>query len=292
MKFSEYLLLMINKNKKKQKEIICDLNLKYKKLNSLDEVTFSRWINSKTSPSLEKQLLIAHYLEKGAIKFIKNIDIPKNKKAVEVAKKDAFMKINNKYHDIYYSKPLKKEESLHLINVNKNMHIPSLEFFYNPSNLHRLLLSHKENSNITVLAIKDKCSFIGHLTLIRKIHNAHLFLKATNIKPNEDSILIDFGYFPDESTFSLLIGHMFSHLMSEKLKNHDVYIMLRGKNFINLLEKLGGILITAIKEDNYGNIFILKFNFINLLSEPFILKKVQLYYERHNELKEKLKIKI
>lgn len=108
MKFSEYLLLMINKNKKKQKEMICDLNLKYKKLNSLDEVTFSRWINSKTSPSLEKQLLIAHYLEKGAIKFIKNIDIPKNKKAVEVAKKDAFMKINNKYHDIYYSKPLKK----------------------------------------------------------------------------------------------------------------------------------------------------------------------------------------
>ncbi len=72
MSFSLYLKNKISKNNIKRGVLIARLNLYHTEFTNLDGITFSRWINNKTTPSPYKQILIAHYFNDDIISFLKN----------------------------------------------------------------------------------------------------------------------------------------------------------------------------------------------------------------------------
>ncbi len=298
MKFGNYLLHMLNKKNKSQTKFVCELQLKFDIFNALDEITFSRWVNNRTTPSLEKQLLIAHHFEKKMSFFVSNIEKQKCKKSVMITFNETFNKIENAYHKINYKSSLESEKTLYLMHMNKETHRLLLGDFYTQFQMYQELFSHidKERLSITttVFAIKKHGEIISHVSYNQNVGKLIPDIKKELCLDNSsDSISINIGYYSNKENYSILIGHLFSHLIDKFMSVKDIYIISNGRYFIDFLEELGGEIVIFRKEKKHiGDIYIFKFNFTKLLSNPFMFNQIKYYYHSYIELNKNLVISL
>ncbi|MGF1901074.1 hypothetical protein [Aliivibrio sifiae] len=297
MKFGQYLLHMLNNKNKTQTRVVCELQLKFDIFSSLDEITFSRWVNNKTTPSLEKQLLIAYHLEKKMSFFISNIDNKKCKKSLITKFDETFERIENSYHQINYRKSLKEDKTLSLMNMNKETHRISLGCFYNQFKIYKDIFSYIDNNKIdittTVLAIKNNGEVISHISFNRNIEKIIPYVQKKHTSDMEKSISINIGYYSNKESYNILTGHLFCHLIDNFISINKIYVISNGKYFNDFLEELGGeICIQDKDKENIGDTYIFKFNFIQLLSNPFIFNQIKNSYNSFIELKKNLIIDI
>ncbi len=298
MKFGCYLLHTLNKKNKSQTKLVCELQLNFDIFSSLDEITLSRWVHNKTTPSLEKQLLIAHHLEGDIINFISSIEKQKIKKSLMTSFNNTFKIIENSYHNISYHSLLKGNKDLSLINMNQETHRTLLGDFYKQFEMYENLFSYMNTNKLdiktTVLAIKKNDEIVSHISFNQ---NAEKYIPCmTKTKKNHintNSISINIGYYSTKEHYNILTGNLFCHLADNFMSVKKVYVISNGEYFNEFLEGLGGEIVILKKESKkIWDTYVFKFDFIKLLSNPFIFNQIKDNYLSYLTLKENLTLKI
>lgn len=298
MTFSQYLSHMLNKKNINQTNTVCDLQFFHATFNTLDNVTFNRWINNKTTPSLEKQLIIARYFEQDLYFFILGINKSTPSKHIMDTYNTIFDAIENSRHQFSYKKKSNDRRTLNLINVETNKHRFLLGEFYNNMEVYNRIFSEMDaknhNANTTALIIKQQEQIIGHISINKDFRQFIPYLKQKyNFPPISKSVLINVGYYSNRDDHELLIGHVFCYLLDQCENTEYCYVITKGQLFLKWLKQLGGIIVVVQQEPSkYGKLYLLQFNLSKLLSQPFVFQKIQNFYLSYCELKNNVEIKL
>ncbi|CAH1536855.1 hypothetical protein THZG08_580013 [Vibrio owensii] len=85
----------------------------------------------------------------------------------------------------------------------------------------------------------------------------------------------------------MLFGILLDYVCSECEIVDDFYMMVRGANFLSLVESFGGVVISSNREVNVvGNIYLVKFNLLKTLSNSFVFSLFRKSYGTYHEIVE------
>lgn len=290
MKFHNYLQHMLENHSIKQTTLVVELQLFHATFKSLDTITLSRWLNHKTKPNLEKQLLVAFYFEKDLSNFIKKIKVANPPISFVKTFSSLFDQIETSYTRIKYNPPSESNSELSLLNLDKNTHRHLFGGFYKQMSTYSRIFDHIDDNNndvqTTVFVIKQGSTIISHLSLNKDITQiAPHFRRPLPGASTTKSVLINVGYYSCRQHWGILVGHLLNYLI-EHLKDIDVcYVTTRGRGFLELLQMIGGTMIMSSQElPAIGNIYLIKFNVTQLLAHPFLFQQIQIHHLSYIEL--------
>ncbi|EJN6959228.1 hypothetical protein NRD16_001060 [Photobacterium damselae] len=263
MYFYEYL-----KNKisgKSNKEIVAKLNLFHPIFKNLDEVTFSRWINNKITPSNKKIALIVLFFKDDYIDTITNIELKITsifKKNLEIKKR----KIMDPYLKNYEVLETKEFESLAVfpnslpIQAKKNMEIALSKI---SKNIEKTILFQGVKSYLYCFYFKLK-SPLNWEELNIKLYNGYYILNApTYLTHIENS---------DEALYALTNYTCEQQL--DKVKNTTVILMERTNEFDKYYQTFGYSyhISTIINNKKY---YIYKASLIDILTSDRVINTIK-----------------
>lgn len=289
---------MLNKKNISQRSTVCALQLHHATFYSLDNVTFSRWVNNKTTPSLEKQLIIARYFEQDLNFFIQEINEPTPSNNIMDTYNKIFNFIDNTYHKMSYKKQSNDRRILNLINVEKHDYNVLLGDFYKQMEVYNRISTEMDasehNMNTTVFMIKQQGKIISHISVNKDFRQFIPYIKQkVNYLSNSKSIFINVGHYSSRDNYEILIGHLFCYIIEQHENTEYCYILTRTQLFINLLEQLGGTVVVIQQEyPKDKRLCLLQFNLSKLLGQPFVFKKIKASYLSYCELKYNFEMEI
>ncbi|CAH1536860.1 hypothetical protein THZG08_580014 [Vibrio owensii] len=135
----------------------------------IDPVTISRWINGRTTPTLEKQLLVMHCLEPRVYPFLKYVSAPSVSRLHRKVYDTVFDNIESSYHSIIaHSNALTSDlvPCLERLTWDKLFElVPS--FFEATSSYSRMLLARKESDvgGVTFCSLRNGTKIVSHLSV-------------------------------------------------------------------------------------------------------------------------------
>lgn len=100
MTFSTYLKKKLSDTGVSSKSVIAKLQLFSPAFEKLDPVTLSRWLNERTIPTLEKQLLVVLCLESKVYPYLEYISAPSVSRSLLKVYETVFNNIESSYHSI------------------------------------------------------------------------------------------------------------------------------------------------------------------------------------------------
>lgn len=300
MRFHKYLQRMLDEKNIRQVKLLHKLQLFHPTFEGLDAITLSRWCNDKTLPSLKKQLLVANYFEKDLSYFIQHINPPKLPTNFIKPYNTAFDKIETSYSNVGYNAIPKAPATLSMLNLSKDTHRHLFRDFYEHMEAYqRVFAKIDENNEVlrtTAFTIKKGDQIVSHLAFnddVAKIscHFRQTLPSSPQKKPDLNAILLNVGYYYCRGYYESLIGHLFNHLIDRNLDVETCYVVTRGKDFLELMELMDGECLLAAQEPKaIGNVYLLRFDFKQLLAHPFIFQQVQRTYLSYPKLKQALTI--
>ena len=264
-------------------DLIYNLSLFDPAFINLDSTTLNRWASKKTTPSHYKQILIYLFFNSHILDFIKNAT------NITTTKTDNILHCIFKYKKIInYNTPKIHNYNLEIVEtlVNKNEKKNKLKFFYLNINFYREINKFIENNSLDI-----ESYFIEEVDTINNIITSHIqfslvtkenyhffteFLNRYNlfIEIKDDIIIFDICFFKDKETFDNLLLVSLKRMINLNIENNDIYCFTYGNSFIPLLETWGGNIIGIIKNEG-ENIYLVKINFLHLLSNKYIINLLQ-----------------
>ncbi|HIF9077313.1 hypothetical protein [Photobacterium damselae] len=276
MSFSLYLKKKISIKKINRSDLIAQLNLYHQEFNNLDAITLSRWITNKTTPSSYKQILIANFFNDDPIDFIKNhITIKKESKLV-INLFDKVMKdIESSYSNISYFHS--NEEANYSIDLLNNKKYNDLFFdFYMNFGIYKKLYKIYYRKNIQknhICVIKRKNNIISsHLSLIKlDAQLSELLSDLFNVDINSE-FFINLGYIEDRETYLFMSSLIFYFFYKNSVR---YFTCLIRSEFLEFLTALPYKQIGSAYIDNERKLYLIQADFLDILSNPFIIKNFE-----------------
>ncbi|MGS4883170.1 hypothetical protein [Photobacterium damselae] len=255
---------------------IAQLNLYHQEFNNLDAITLSRWITNKTTPSSYKQILIANFFNDDPIDFIKNYITIKKESKLVINLFDKVMKdIESSYSNISYFHS--NEEANYSIDLLNNKKYNDLFFdFYMNFGIYKKLYEIYYRKNIQknhICVIKRKNNIISsHLSLIKlDAQLSELLSDLFNVDINSE-FFINLGYIEDRETYLFMSSLVFYFFYKNSVR---YFTCLIRSEFLEFLTALPYKQIGSAYIDNERKLYLIQADFLDILSNPFIIKNFE-----------------
>lgn len=270
MRFSEFLSDMEFKSSFKRKEIIAQLQLHSKEFSSLDDITFSRWVNNVTVPSLHKQIIIAGYFGVSMGDFSKLLDHPELPKTVKSTVSRVFDELDSGYHRLNYFPSISTYAKVKLQRLQFSEFWDLLGGFYEQLKVYldvkEEVTSKGVSTEIIVISIQEADRFLSHITFVM---NSSVFTDFIKMKDYsvDDSVLVHVSYYSCREYHYLLFGSMLSHIIDSGKQVNYLYVAFRDRRFLSFVTMMNGKLVHVYKDDeSHSNIYIAKFDWHQFIS--------------------------
>ncbi len=281
MSFKNFLKEKLNEQECSRIECIAKINLYHEEFRNLDSVTFSRWINGKTIPSLYKQVLLCDFFEYDLMEFIRNrhYSCQSKGKKIESIYEKTMSDINNSIHNISYNYTRTMSASFSIKKYSKVEYRKVYYHFY--SNF----ITYKE-----LFKIIDKNSIYPITFVFEKYKNNHIISHDSIAYVSEDTkdLFLDFfntdirdinsfwfvniGYHVSRHFFSLSFTTLIYFLYKQKTKNY--LSLIRGeKAFHNHIE-IGYEQIGSSILDHGEYLYLIRCNILKVISHPFVIDEM------------------
>ncbi|MGR5331048.1 hypothetical protein [Photobacterium damselae] len=283
MSFSLYLKNKISTKKINRSDLIAQLNLYHKEFNNLDAITFSRWITNKTTPSPYKQILISNYFNDDPVVFIKNnITIKKESKLVLNLFDKVMNNIESSYSNISYFHSNEEPEYIIDILDDESYNDLFLAYYMNFSTyqeLHNLYKLKNIRKNYICVIKKKNGVISSHISLIKLDKNLSYLLSNffnTNIS---GEFFINLGYIEDRESYLFMTALVFYFFYKNSIRHFTC--LIRGE-FLEFLTALPYKQIGTAYADNDRKLYLIQADFLDVLSNPFILRNFNKVLSEHN----------
>ncbi|MFV0447794.1 MAG: XRE family transcriptional regulator [Vibrio sp.] len=290
LKFKDMLSLWISSKNISRKDLIIRLQRKYHNVFfGLDTITFSRWINGKSTPPLYKQLYIAKCLDINLQDVIRCLDVSMLKcpNSHAVIARGLVKELDYSLSALSYNH-MPKNIITEISDHSYDEHIELFGAFYgNLSPLKSFTNSLYEMRNkITyksILIKNNQDEVIGHwagIMNIAKINNLSSFISIPQNEV-ESSCLGYLGYYSNSKHYFELITQSICMYLILYSKSKDfVYFFIVDNN---ALVKFCTIIFNAevikyypsLEGQGTMGVYLLKFNIIKSIANPLLLPKVQ-----------------
>lgn len=285
MSFNLYLKNKIATKKINRSDLIAQLNLYHKEFNNLDAITFSRWVNNKTTPSPYKQILIANYFNDDLLLFIKrDITIKKESKLTINIFDKTMSNIENSYHNISYF--YSTEKANYMIDMPDNEKYNELfNTYYMNFSIYQELQKLYNSNNIKkkyLTITKEKKGIVSsHLSVIEP-DNLLLNTLSNYFKINtiECELFVNLGYIEDRKSYISMTSLLYYLFYKNSIRN--ITCLVRG-DFLDFLTALPYKQIGTTYIDNGRKLYLIHADFLNVLSTPFIREYLLKFLSDHNE---------
>ncbi|WP_341496470.1 hypothetical protein WAX88_17985 [Photobacterium damselae subsp. damselae] len=229
MYFSDYLK---NKtDKKSNKEIIAKLNLFHPTFKNLDEVTFSRWINNKITPSNKKIALIVLFFKDDYINTISQIKLKPTTKSNNKSMKIKQKKLSDPYFSFY--------DDINILEINSfqefpDFHFPKIKKMINNANkelkdsIKKIILFRGIQTYVYSIFLEIKDSFYFSMFQIKLNKGLYVITPPTYQTSNGNHREILF-----------IIASYISDFLKKDLSKITVILMARTNAFNDYYESLG-----------------------------------------------------
>ncbi|MCG3815971.1 hypothetical protein I3256_08465 [Photobacterium damselae] len=281
MSFKDFLSYQINESFLTRKECIAKLNLYHDEFINLDSVTFSRWMNGRTIPSLLKQLLICDFFQYDIFVFIK-------KNYYSITNKGKIL--NEKFNKI-----MKDEEptigKISYYYTEKHDSHYTIHKYYNESfqNTYKIFYSNFEIYNNIFLNLYDTSKKNIHITFEERInnhfvsHDAISLIKDVNtfssfFNLDEKCINSDFFWFGNlgylRSRQTSIISHILLLYFIYMTKSYFFISLLRSEQILNIATEIGYKQITKTIFDNNQKLYLTRCDIFDAISHPFVITQI------------------
>lgn len=279
-------------------DLLVKLQLEYAEFNGLDNITLSRWVNGVTTPSLNRQILIAKASD-SLFDFLSNC--PEIK--VPTAIKNKYNNYLNQFDSIYHS-------------IDHCEHMHKYYYFKGPNLIGRDIYAHymnKLNVNVTVkryfklhnmtpvveVFYRAKEPLSRASSFVCMSINTHMFLEAIGFDKKEiasltngGALFINLSFFRCSNDYKDIFGLLLNHIIFNHLDLHSVIMVARGRDSMMWFETIGAEQVKLIEHSTvYGNIYLYKISLSKLLGIPVVLssaiEKLGLYTDCFERLQSK-----
>lgn len=288
MSFSKYLRSKLSEGGVNSKSIIARLQLFSNVFEKLDSVTLSRWVNNHTVPSLEKQLLVFQCFETKLYPYLQYASLPSISRTSTKVYESVFDSLESSYHSILTC----HSASTATGTATEKVSWPELRNivpgFYESTSSYQHLINETENkwkNDITLCSFRSGNKVISHLSMSKNIHQLKYIFKGNlDIDFNKESLFFNIGYYACRNHYNVLIGIFLNYICDKHERVKDFYVIVRGVKFLELIEDFGGRLLSANKESKVvGNVYLIRLNITEILSNPFIFSLLKESYEIYQE---------
>ncbi len=289
MPFSRYLKGKLSNLKLSSKSLIAKLQLFSDEFEKLDSVTLSRWLNGRTIPSLERQILVLRCLELKIHPHLECISLPSVPRSFAKVYEEVFDNIESSYHSIITYKDLDLSISPSIEVMTWFQLQKAVPNFYESISSYEDLLSQNDkykSRNITFCSIRSESKVISHFSVSSDIDILPtIFSGELDIDFKRKSVFINTGYCACRKHYDMLVGVLLNYIYDQHASIDDFYVIARRPDFLNLIESFGGKLISANREDGViGNVYLLKVNVMKALTNPFIFSLLKEAYKVYQEV--------
>ncbi|ABU70609.1 hypothetical protein [Vibrio campbellii] len=293
MSFSKYLRTKLNDEGINSKSLIAKLQLFSPVFEKLDPVTLSRWLNDRTLPSLEKQLLALQCFESKFYPYLEYINSPSVSRSLTKVYESVFNNIESSYHSILMHRDCDLSIKPSIEEMNWSELKNSVPNFYESISTYKPLFLEAgkySQSNMTFCSIRSESKVISHLSISNDIEVlSSLFNGRLDIDFRSKSLFFNIGYYACRKHYNMLVGVILNYICDKYESIEDFYVVARGTDFLCLLESFGGELISANRESGViGNVYLVKLNLIKVLINPFIFSLLIESSEVYQEINEGL----
>ncbi|CAH1606258.1 conserved hypothetical protein [Vibrio jasicida] len=289
MLFSKYLRSKLDAKEINSKSLVAKLQLFSPVFEQLNSVTLSRWLNGRTIPSLEKQLLIFQCFESKLYPSLEYLNPPPVSRLSNKAYENVFNNIEFSYHSILMYKDCNLIFPISIEEINWSQLNSSVPNFYESLSSYKLFFSEVDKYNqksITFCSIRNESKVVSHLSLSTDIEILpSIFDRELDIDFKRNSVFFNIGHYVCRKHYNILVGVLLNHIFDKHESIEDFYVISRGKDFLTLIESFGGKLIAANREnDVIGNVYLLKVNISKVLTNPFVVSLIKESYELYKEI--------
>ncbi|MGL1194484.1 hypothetical protein ACSTLL_22020 [Vibrio parahaemolyticus] len=273
-------------------ELIKKLQVKHYLFNGLDEITLSRWINGRTVPSVEKQLIIAKdmNLVDEYLYSIENKEIPKK---LESLFKLYWSSIDNSFHAVFHIEKNKKFQFYRdsLLGIQDKLPlIKKLELAY-PTKRNLDINFPMEHFVISSLETNEIISHTSIYTSLRKlllsINTEETIIKEIEEQCNvESSIVHGLTFCASSEDHKLLLGILGNYILEHYFYKKNILAIVRGTIAAGIYEESGASQICCIKNSkDFDNFYLYSIGTTSFLSNPMIFCLIIKYKNFYEQLK-------
>ncbi|WP_373408796.1 hypothetical protein, partial [Vibrio jasicida] len=198
MPFSRYLKGKLSNLKLSSKSLIAKLQLFSDEFEKLDSVTLSRWLNGRTIPSLERQILVLRCLELKLHPYLECISLPSVPRSFTKVYEEVFDNIASSYHSILTYKDLDLSISPSIEVMTWFQLQKAVPNFYESISSYEDLLSQNDkykSNNVTFCSIRSESKVISHFSVSSDIDILPtIFSGELDIDFKRKSVFINIGY--------------------------------------------------------------------------------------------------
>ena len=290
MSFSTYLRGKLGELEINSRSLIAKLQLFSSAFEKLDPVTLSRWLNDRTTPSLEKQLLVLSCFESEFYPYLEYVSAPAVSRSITKVFEQVFDSIESSYHSILTYKEVLDSDACPSIEKVSWFELKSLvpNFYESTMSYERFFseIDTDEQSNINFCAIRSGSKVMSHVSFSTDVHYlTSIFGNNIDINFNKKTLFINLGHYASRKHYEALVGIVLNHICNSFGDIDDFYVVSRGTDFLNLIEVFGGKVISANREESaVGNIYLIKVNLFESLVNPFIYSLLKDSYEVYHKI--------
>lgn len=131
--------------------------------------------------------------------------------------------------------------------------------------------------DVTFCSLNNEQKVVSHLSIGTDIRYLKAMFGANvDVDFNKSSVVFNIGYSACREHYNMLLGILLNYICSKYKEINEFYMITRGPEFLSLAESFGGKVLSANKEnENIGNIYLLKFDFLKTISNPFIFSLIK-----------------
>lgn len=292
MLFGNYFGNQINSYGISQADLVRKLHTVHPILAHLDTITLNRWLNNKTTPPKDKQIVIARFFERDLKNYISQVAPPSIPKSFMSHYNKIFTFIESSYSAIGYDYS-SEQKTIKLERITRRESRRKLDGFYNNIEGYRKVFEINGSSTLdlptTLLTINQGERVVSHLSFqddIDKTMSALSEVIGRKVEKKPKTLLSNIGYYSSREHYQLIVGHMMNNILDEYNEYHHLYSITRGQSFLQLLQLLGGEVMHSKREPvTVGNCYLVKFSIDNLIAHPFILNQIYQTRTSYQELK-------
>ncbi|ELA9298417.1 hypothetical protein ACNPJX_000045 [Vibrio parahaemolyticus] len=282
MQFDFFLKDIVLK-KIKSSDLILRLNLNYTEFHNLDQVTFSRWKNGVTTPSLMKQTLIA--LDTNCLlEFFQCCDVPKVPNNLELKYEQYLKQFDNYYHrlqtdilntDCYFFKGnIDKSARIHKgyhDRLSTGREFNSLRKKYPSFDVELFYRSQEalgESSSFILYSLKPN--------VILRVLDLILFRESFDDVEYDNSVFVSLSYFCCKNDFEVMSGLFLNRVLLSKKQPDKLIFSVRGSECMCFFESLGAKKLCLVESSKYiGNIYLYSIEWTVLIGSSIVQKLIR-----------------
>lgn len=238
-------------------ELINKLTTKYDDFKGLDPVTMSRWVNGITTPSIQRQILVAHCADS----MNEYVQYPSCHELSSYVRGN-FQLYTEQFDSVYYSLAKEvTEQEMFFFSGSQNQAEAINGFYLDKMSFHK---NFKGSSDIEVemFYFSDQngsraTSFLS-MSLDTRLYLKTLNLSLENLKiPIDDSIIVTLSFFSKKQDFKELAGCLLNHILFNYFDKEGLLLMVRGYRSMTWFDAIGAKKVCLVeRSDLYGNVYL------------------------------------